>query len=164
MKVRPTTFETGLLLFASRQHPPDFRGQRVGRAGFRDEPIASGEGCALELGRAVVSSERHDRDVRGARIRLQPPRGFPAVYDRETQIHHDDIGLTHRGAFYGIGSVGRLNDVEAAYREMSRVQDAQGAIILGDEKKRPIAVGPASELCGGTHPFRLSHAACGRLI
>ena len=102
-------------MFASREHTPDFRGQCVGRAGFRDEPIASGERCSLELGRTVVRRKCHDRDVRGARIRLQPPRGFPAVYDRETQIHHDDIGLTHRGAFYGIGSVGRLNDVEAAY-------------------------------------------------
>ena len=46
----------------------------------------------------------------------------------------------------------------------SRVQDTQGGIILGDEKKRPSTVAAAGELCGGIHPVRLSHAPFGRLI
>ena len=57
--------------------------QGVGRAGLRHEPVAAGTGGALQLAGAVVGGQRDDRDVRGARIALETPRGLPAIDESE---------------------------------------------------------------------------------
>jgi hypothetical protein len=45
------------------ENATDFRDQRVGRAGLRDEPVATRAGRTLQLSGTVMSGQRDNRDV-----------------------------------------------------------------------------------------------------
>ena len=112
---------------------------------------AAGPRGALQLARSVVGSQGDDRNVRRAPIALQPARRFPAIHDRQAQVHQDDVRGLFGGVRNGVGAIPRLDDVEPREGELRGVELPQLGVIFDDEDERAKTI----------HASRLSHALRG---
>src|SRR5262249_59074212 len=82
---------------------------------------------------------RDDRDMAGARIRLQPTCDFPAVQTRKREIHHDDVGHHRDDEAQRRRTIRGALDVETLGDEVLRVQLPRIGIVLDEEHERAAA-------------------------
>src|SRR5688572_15231253 len=71
----------------------DFRDDRTRLARLREVAVAPDFHRLLAIGRQGMRRQRNDRDLVGGRILLEDLRRFPAIDDRDGDVHEDQVGL-----------------------------------------------------------------------
>ena len=141
-----------LRLGARGEHAAHLDDQRVWWTGLGDEPVAACTRGTLQLTGTIVRRQSDHGYVRGSVVALQLSRRFPAVHQRQAEIHQHDVRHERGGMGDGLQAVYGFDDFEAAQRELLGIELPKLVLVFHQQNERSLTAAETRKLvCARRH-------------